>query len=81
MNSIGVQPADVVIEPDVAGFSLSEFSRAHELAAIGKAAANEAIPKIRDLLRQVDADLFQSIDSRPITISSDWMGHSRPTGK
>jgi hypothetical protein len=26
MNSIGVQPADVVIEPDVAGFGLSEFS-------------------------------------------------------
>ena len=59
MNSIGVQPADVVIEPDVAGFGLSEFSRAHELAAIGKTAANQAISKIRDLLRQVDAELFR----------------------
>jgi hypothetical protein len=64
MNSIGVQPADVVIEPDVAGCGLagcglSEFSRAHELAAIGESAANQAISKIRDLLRQVDAELFQ----------------------
>ena len=58
MNSIGVQPADVVIEPDVAEFGLSEFSRAHELAQLGRSAANQAIPKIRDLLRQVDAALF-----------------------
>ena len=50
LNAFGVQPADVVIEPDVTGFDLTEFMRAKELAAIGEAAALEQIPKIRQLL-------------------------------
>ena len=61
MNSIGVQPADVVIEPDVTRFGMTEFSRSDELAAAGKSAALKEIPKIGDLLRRVDAELFRSI--------------------
>ncbi len=61
MHSVGVEPADVVIEPAVTGFDLSEFSRTDELAAAGEAAALEAIPKIGSLLRQIDAKLFRSI--------------------
>ena len=45
LNAFGVQPADVVIEPDVTGFDLTEFMRAKELAAVGEAAALEQIPK------------------------------------
>jgi len=63
MNSIGVQPADVVIEPDVTRFGMTEFSRSAELAAVGKSAALEEIPKIGDLLRRVDAELFRSVGS------------------
>ena len=63
MNSIGVQPADVVIEPDVTRFGITEFSRSNELAAVGKSAAVKEIPKIGDLLRRVDAKLFRSIGS------------------
>src|SRR5262249_25977364 len=33
LNAIGVQPADVVIAPDVTGIELTEFMRAKELAA------------------------------------------------
>jgi NTE family protein len=58
MNSVGVQPADVVIEPDVTGIDLSEFSRTGELAAIGEEAAQGIIPKIKSLLAQVDGQLF-----------------------
>lgn len=58
LNAIGVQPADVVIEPDVTGFDLTEFMRAKELAAIGEAAALEQIPKIRQLLTRLDPQLF-----------------------
>jgi predicted acylesterase/phospholipase RssA/CRP-like cAMP-binding protein len=58
MNSVGVQPADVVIEPDVTGFDLSEFSRTDEIAAIGEATAKTAVPKIQELLRQLDDRLF-----------------------
>ena len=61
MNSFGVQPADLVIEPDVTGFELSEFSRTDEIAAVGEATAQEAVPKIGELLRQLDDRLFSGI--------------------
>jgi predicted acylesterase/phospholipase RssA/CRP-like cAMP-binding protein len=57
LNAIGVQPADVVIEPDVTGFDLTEFMRAKELAAIGEAAAREQIPNIQQLLARLDPQL------------------------
>jgi predicted acylesterase/phospholipase RssA/CRP-like cAMP-binding protein len=59
LNDRGVQPADVVIEPDVTGFGLAEFVRATELAAIGEAAAREQIPKIKQLLARLDPQLFR----------------------
>lgn len=59
LNAFGVQPADVVIEPDVTGFDLSEFMRSKELAAIGEAAAKEQIPRIRQLLTRLDPQLFR----------------------
>ena len=61
MNSVGVQPADVVIEPDVTGFDLSEFSRTDEIAAIGETTAQQAVPKIGELLRQLDDKLFSGV--------------------
>jgi predicted acylesterase/phospholipase RssA len=66
LNAIGEQPADVVIEPDVTGFDLTEFMRAKELAAIGEAAASEQLPKIQDLLARLDPQLF----GRPSRIDS-----------
>jgi predicted acylesterase/phospholipase RssA len=59
LNAHGVQPADVVIEPDVTGFDLTEFMRAKELAAVGEAAALEQVPKIRQLLTRLDPQLFR----------------------
>ena len=59
LNAIGVQPADVVIEPDVTAIDLSEFVRAKELAAIGEAAAREQIPRIQQLLTRLDPQLFR----------------------
>lgn len=60
LNGFGVQPADVVIEPDVTGFDMTEFMRAKELAAVGEATALEQIPKIRQLLARHDPQLFGS---------------------
>ena len=59
MNSIGVEPADVMIEPDVTGFELSEFTRAVDMAAIGEKTAQEQIPKIKTLLTRMDGQLFR----------------------
>jgi predicted acylesterase/phospholipase RssA len=58
MNSVGVQPADVVIEPDVTQFELTEFNRTDELAAEGAKATLEVIPKIKELLSQLDDKMF-----------------------
>jgi predicted acylesterase/phospholipase RssA len=59
LNAFGVRPADVVIEPDVTGFDLTEFMRAKELAAIGEAVALEQIPNIQQLLTRLDPQLFR----------------------
>jgi NTE family protein len=70
LNAVGVRPADVVIEPDVTGFDLTEFMRAKELAAIGEAAALEQIPQIGQLLFRLDPQLFRHLgDSRVATRS------------
>jgi NTE family protein len=65
LNAIGVQPADVVIEPDVTGFDLTEFMKAKELAAIGEAAAREQIPNIQQLLARLDPQLFRPSGDAP----------------
>ena len=59
LNAIGVQPAEVVIEPEVVDFGLSEFMRARELFAVGEQAALAQIPKIRQLLARLDPVLFR----------------------
>jgi NTE family protein len=59
LNAIGVQPAEVVIAPDVADFDLSEFMRAKELFALGEQAALVQIPKIQQMLARLDPVLFR----------------------
>jgi predicted acylesterase/phospholipase RssA len=65
LNALGVRPADVVIEPDVTAFDLTEFVRAQELAAVGEAAALEQIPRIQQLLNRLDPQLYRSFGEAP----------------
>jgi predicted acylesterase/phospholipase RssA len=65
LNSFGVRPADVVIEPDVTGFDLTEFMKAKELAAIGEATALAQIPNIQQLLLRLDRQLFPPTVDEP----------------
>ncbi len=60
LNAFGVQPADVVIEPDVTSIDPAEFMRAKELAAIGESAALEQVPKLHRLLNRLDPRLFKT---------------------
>ncbi len=58
MNSVGVQPADFVIEPDVTAFDLSAFEQTDELAAVGERTTKEVIENIKQLLFKLDPKLF-----------------------
>ncbi|MGI9471941.1 MAG: patatin-like phospholipase family protein [Rubripirellula sp.] len=58
MNAVGVQPADIVIAPDVTKFDLSEFERTDEMAAIGERTTQETIAGIKQLLSKLDKKLF-----------------------
>ena len=77
MNAYGVQPADVVIEPDVSGYDLAQFTKARELAAIGADATRSQIPKIKQLLSRLDPQLFcqtadaANVTNGPITLKSN----------
>ena len=58
MNSVGVAPADFVIQPDVTAFDITEFTRADEMALIGAEAAERTMTKLKSLLSKIDSKLF-----------------------
>ena len=58
VNSLGVQAADFVIEPDVTQFELTAFTRTDEMAAVGEQTTLEVISEIRELLHRLDPELF-----------------------
>jgi hypothetical protein len=70
MNSVGVQPADFVIAPDVTSFDISEFTRADEMALIGEMATNATVAKLRKMLSKLDPKLFES-SAAPSIVTSD----------
>ena len=64
MNSVGVQPADFVLAPDVTSFDISEFTRVDEMARIGEATTDASVAKLRKMLSRLDCKLFEIGASR-----------------
>jgi predicted acylesterase/phospholipase RssA/CRP-like cAMP-binding protein len=60
LDARGIQSADFVIEPDVAKFDLSAFTRTEELAVAGEQATLEVISQIKEALVRLDPQLFAS---------------------
>lgn len=60
MSRVGAGAADMIIAPDVSTFEPTAFSRTQEMAEVGYHATMEQIPRIRELLNQIDGDLFPS---------------------
>jgi predicted acylesterase/phospholipase RssA/CRP-like cAMP-binding protein len=58
IRSLGTRAADLVIEPDVSGVELSDFQHASQIAKLGRAATEEALPELKSLLNSADPDLF-----------------------
>jgi predicted acylesterase/phospholipase RssA len=61
MNSVGVQPADFVVAPDVTAFDISEFTRADEMAFIGEMTMNATAAELRQILSKLDSKLFDRL--------------------
>jgi len=70
MNSVGIQPADFVLAPDVTSFDISEFTRADEMALIGEATTNANVAKLRQMLNKLDPKLFKT-SAAPSGVTKD----------
>ena len=68
MNSVGIQPADFVVSPDVTSFDISEFTRADEMAIIGERTTNANVGNLLRMLSKLDSKLFENPSS---VITSD----------
>ena len=70
MNSIGIQPADMMIDVDVTQFDLSEFSRTVELAAAGAETTESMLASIKSELSKLDPQLFAGKSEQPVPAQS-----------
>ena len=58
MSGIGAESADVIIAPDVSQFDPAAFTQASEMAKIGYQATMDTLPRIREILHNLDSGLF-----------------------
>ncbi len=66
--------ADVIVEPDVAGFAYDDFKRAGELITAGEVAMRQALPEVRKWLEAPDmsaAAKARSVVTRPVPMPAD----------
>ena len=68
MSSVWRSAADVVIEPDVAGFDYDDFKRADELVRVGEVAMRRALPEVRKWL-EVPAETGSTVKAPILTVS------------
>jgi NTE family protein len=74
MSSVWRQAADLVIEPDVAGFAYDDFKRAKDLIRVGEAAMRSAMPEVRKwLAAPEDATVVKArpVAARPAPMPAD----------
>jgi NTE family protein len=62
MSSLWKEAADLVIEPDVAGFGYDDFKRADELIQVGEVAMRAALPEVRKWLEMPVQDTLPKKD-------------------
>lgn len=75
MSATWRSAADLVIEPDVAGFDYDDFKRAGELIHVGEMAMRSALPQVRKWL-EVPAEATTALTApaliaSPVTMPGD----------
>lgn len=75
MSSVWRSAADIVIEPDVAGFGYDDFKRAGELIRVGEAAMRCALPEVRKWLAVPAASAaplqLPALVANPLNLTAD----------
>jgi NTE family protein len=75
MSSLWRGAADLVIEPDVAGFAYDDFKRANELIQVGEAAMRAALPEVRRWMQTESEAVPDAVKTppmaRPAPMSAD----------
>jgi NTE family protein len=64
MSTLWRAAADLVIEPDVAGFAYDDFKRADALVAVGEAAMRKALPEVRKWLEAPAETTYTGVERR-----------------
>ena len=54
LNAVRGRSVDLLIEPDTARFPIQDFTRTQELADVGEAAAEAAIPHLKTMLAALE---------------------------
>ena len=66
MSSLWKQAADLIIEPDVAGFGYDDFKRADELIRVGEIAMRNALPDVRKWLETPAEETYLAREGRGV---------------
>ncbi len=69
MSSVWRSAADIVIEPDVAGFDYADFKRAGQLVKVGEIAMRNALPEVQKWL-SAPLDAAAQTQTAPIIVNS-----------
>lgn len=64
MASLWRDAADLVVEPDVAGFAYDDFKRAPDLIRSGEVAMRKALPEVRKWLEVPVQDVYRGLERR-----------------
>src|SRR6202007_1609148 len=64
MSSLWKDAADIVVEPDVAGFAYDDFKRAADLIKVGEVAMRKALPEVRKWIETVADATLPTVERR-----------------
>jgi hypothetical protein len=75
MAPIWRNAADLVVEPDVAGFAYDDFKRAADLIKVGEAAMRKALPEVRKWMQTPATATYPAVEPavvpRPAPMPAD----------
>ncbi len=64
MGSLWRGAADLVVEPDVAGFAYDDFKRAADLIKVGEVAMRKALPEVRKWIETTADTALPTVERR-----------------